>query len=56
VGLALLSVAFSSAPAFMAATTLIVSEEDQGKTQAAVSATFHGNNSITLATALLTDV
>ncbi|KAG8463785.1 hypothetical protein KFE25_004058 [Diacronema lutheri] len=40
--LLLVSFAFSSAPAFMAATTLIVSEEDQGKTQGAVSATFHG--------------
>lgn len=46
--LALVSGAFSSAPAFMAATTLIVSEEDQGKTQGAVSATFHGVSALSL--------
>mmetsp|Transcript_47604 Transcript_47604/g.111073 ORF Transcript_47604/g.111073 Transcript_47604/m.111073 type:complete len:162 (-) Transcript_47604:183-668(-) len=46
--LALLTLAMSSAPAFMAATTLIVSEQDQGKTQAAVSASFHGSSALSL--------
>jgi MFS family permease len=46
--MALLSAAFSSAPAFMAATTLIVSEDDQGKTQGAMSATFHGVSALSL--------
>jgi len=46
--MALLTFAFSSAPAFMTAITLVVSENDQAKTQGAVSATFHGVAAIAL--------
>jgi hypothetical protein len=48
VSMALLTLAFSSAPGFMAATTIIVSEDDQAKTQGAMSATFHGVSALSL--------